>query len=105
MEACSETQHRMKMNLFAGCLTWVSEPGRATPNIRSGSFSSEGGSGVKFLNLTPRDLQRSSISPRPKARGKTSEGNDKGPKSPEKSDHPIVVPKRSNARGAKGMTN
>jgi hypothetical protein len=105
MEACSESQHRMKMNLRAGWMTWVSEPGRATPDIRSWSLSSEGGSGETFLNLTPRDLDRSSVSPRPKACGRVREGNDNDPKSIEKSDHLIVVVKRSNARGAKGMTN
>ena len=105
MEARSESQHRTKVNLHAGCLIWVSEPGRATPSIRSGSSSSEGGSGETFLNLTPRDLGRSSVIPRPKVCGRVHEGNDNGPKSTEKSDHPIVVTKPSNAGGAKGMTN
>ena len=105
MEACSESQHRTKVNLHAGCLAWVSEPGRATPYIRSGSSSSEGGSGDTFLNLTPRDLDRSSVRPRTKACGRVREGNDNDPKSIEKSDHLIVVTKQSNAGGAKGMTN
>ncbi len=105
MEACSETQHRTRVNLQAGCLTWVSEPVRATPNIRSWSGSSEGGGGVKFLNLTPRDLGRSTVSPRPKACGRVREGNDNDPNSIEKSDHLIVATKRSNVRGVKEMTN
>lgn len=105
MEARSESQHRMKMNLQAGWSAWVSCPEKATPNIRSRSISSEGGSGETFLILTPRDLQRSSVSPRPKARGRVREGNDNDSKSLEKSDHLIVVTKRSNARGAKEMTN
>ena len=105
MEARSESLRRTKVNLQAGCLIRVSEPGRAKPDIRSGSSSSEGGSSETFLNLTPRDLDRSSVSPRPKARGTACEGNDNGPKSIEKSDHLIVATKPSNAGGAKGMTN
>lgn len=105
MEARSESQHRMKMNLQAGWLSWVSTPGVATPNIRSRAASSEGGSGETFLILTPRDLQRSPVSPRPKAWGRLNEGNDREPKSLEKSDHLIVVMKPGNVGGAKGMTN
>lgn len=105
MEACSESQHRTQVNLQAGWSTWVSEPGRATPDIRSWSSSSEGGSGETFLNLTPRDLVRSTVSPRTRGCGRAGEGNDNGLKSIEKSDHPIVVTKPSNAGGAKGMTN
>lgn len=106
MEACSESQHRTSVNLRAGCLTWASELVRATPHIRSGSSSSEGGSGETFLSLTPRDLQRSHSSPRPWASvGRVREGNDNDPMSLEKSDHPIVVTKPGNAGGAKGMTN
>jgi hypothetical protein len=99
MEARSESQHRTKVNLQAGCLTWASERGRATPYIRSRSCSSGGGSGETFLNLTPRDLSGSAH------RGRTKEGNDRGPMPTEKSDHPILVTKPSNAGGAKGMTN
>jgi len=105
MEARSESLRRTKVNLQAGCLTRVSEPGRAKPDIRSGSNSNEGGRSETFLNLTPRDLDRSSGRPRPKARGTAHEGNDKGLTSIEKSDHLIVATKPSNAGGAKGMTN
>jgi len=99
MEARSESQHRTKVNLPAGWLTWVSKRGRATPNIRSRSISNEGGGGETFLNLTPGDLSGSANC------GRTKEGNDRGPMPTEKSDHPIVVTKPSNAGGAKGMTN
>lgn len=105
MEACSVSQHRMKMNLHAGWSPWVSGPGTTIPNIRSRAASSEGGSGETFLILTPRDLQRSSVSPRTQAWGRVREGNDNDSKSPEKSDHLIVVTKPSNVGGAKGMTN
>ena len=99
MEARSESLRRTKVNLQAGCLTRVSEPGRAKPDIRSGSNSSEGGRSETFLNLTPRDLSGSA------QRGRTKEGNDQGPMPTEKSDHLIVAMKPSNAGGAKGMTN
>ena len=105
MEARSVSQHRMKMNLPAGWLAWVSTRGCVMPDIRSRVASSEGGSGETFLNLTPRDLDRSSVSPRPKARGRVGEGNDNDLMSIEKSDHLIVVMKPSNSGGAKGMTN
>lgn len=105
MEARSVLQHRMKMNLQTGWSGWVSTRLCVMPDIRSCAISSEGGSGMKFLKLTPRDLDRSSVSPRTKARGQAREGNDNGPKSIEKSDHPIVVTKPGNSGGAKGMTN
>ena len=105
MEARSVSQHRMKMNLQAGWSSWVSKPVPVTPDIRSRPISSEGGSGETFLILTPRDLQRSSVSPRPQAWGRVREGNDNDSKSLEKSDHLIVVTKPGNAGGAKGMTN
>ena len=105
MEARSEPQHRTKVNLQAGCLVWVSGPVSATPNIRSWPGGSGGGSGGTSLCLTPGDLDRSPISPRPKAWGTVREGNDNGLTSIEKSDHLVVVTKRSNARGAKGMTS
>ena len=103
MEARSESQHRTKVNLQAGCMSWVSVPGYAMPDIRSWTCSSEGGCGETFLSLTPRDLDRSSVSPR--ARGRVREGNDNDLTSIEKSDYPIVVSKPGNAGGAKGMTN
>ena len=99
MEACSESQHRTKVNLPAGCLFWVSVHMNVTPDIRSRTDSSEGGSGEKFLNLTPRDLSGSATG------GRTKGGNDRGPRPAEKSDHLIVVTKPGNAGGAKGMTN
>jgi hypothetical protein len=99
MEARSVLQHRTNVNLQAGWLSWVSVRGYAMPDFRSGTGSSEGGSGETFLNLTPRDLSGSAH------RGRTKEGNDRGPMPTEKSDHPILVTKPSNAGGAKGMTN
>lgn len=69
MEAGSEPQHRTQVNPQEGCLTWASEPRTTTPNIRPWSESSEGGSGGKLLNLTPRDLLRS-------GNGRSREGND-----------------------------
>jgi len=99
MEAVSEPQHRTKVNLIAGCLAWVSAPAVTTPDIRPWPGSNRGGSGGTLLNLTPRDLHRSEWLGR--ARG----GNDNGPMSVEKSDHPIVVLKPGNAGGAKGVTS
>ncbi len=99
MEAVSESQHRTKVNLFAGCLAWVSGPPTTTPGIRSLPGSIRGGSGGALLNITPRDLHRSDLIGR--ARG----GNDNCPMSMEKSDHPIVVMKPGNAGGAKGVTS
>ena len=99
MEARSESQHRTKVNLQAGCLFWVSVPSNVTPDIRSGTGSSEGGSGETFLNLTPRDLSESATG------GRTKGGNDRGPMLAEKSDHLIVAMKPGNAGRAKGMTN
>ena len=99
MEACSESQHRTKVNLQAGWMFWVSTPGCVMPYIRSRASSSEGGSGEIFLNLTPRDLSGSALG------GRTEGGNDRGLMPAEKSDHPIVVWKPGNAGGAKGMTN
>ena len=94
----------MKMNLQAGRSFRESKPGIATPDIRSRTICSEGGSGETFLILTPRDLQGSPVL-EIGVWGRVCEGNDKGSKSLEKSDHPIVVRKPSNVGGAKGMTN
>lgn len=99
MEARSESQPRTNVNLQAGWLSWVSVRGYVMPDFRSGTGSSEGGSGETFLNLTPRDLSGSDWF------GRTKGGNDQGPMPVEKSDHLIVASKPSNAGGAKGMTN
>ena len=99
MEAVSESQHRTKVNLSAGCLAWVSVPSNMTPDIRSLPGSSRGGSGETLLNLTPRDLHRS------ERFGRANGGNDRCLMSVEKSDHLIVVMKPSNAGGAKGVTS
>ena len=105
MEACSELQHRTKVNLQAGLLAWVSGPSSVMPSIRSWPGSSGGGSGRTSLRLTPGDLDRSTVSPRPKACGRVREGNDNDLTSTEKSDHLVVVTKPGNAGGAKGMTS
>lgn len=106
MEARSEPQHRTKVNLQAGCLVWVSGPASVTPNIRSWPGGSGGGSGGTSLCLTPGDLDRSErCDGSPIDSVGLCEGNDRRPKSIEKSDHPVVVTKRGNARGAKGMTS
>ena len=99
MEAVSEPQHRTKVNLSAGCLAWVSARLSTMPSIRSWPFSIRGGSGGTLLILTPRDLDRSTISPRPKACGRGREGNDNASTSVEKSDHLIVVLNPGNAGG------
>jgi hypothetical protein len=104
MEAVNELQHQTQVNLIAGLLAWVSVPSNTTPNIRSRPGSSRGGSGSTLLNLTPRDLYRSTVS-LPQAWGRAGAGNDNCPKSIEKSDHSIVVMKPGNAGGAKGVTS
>ena len=58
MEACSELQHRTKVNLQVGMLTWASGPSSVTPHIRSWSGCNGGGSGGISLCLTPGDLDR-----------------------------------------------
>jgi len=105
MEAVSELQHRTQVNLFAGSLAWVSAPSCTTPNIRSRPGGSRGGRGRTLLNLTPRDLYRSTVSFDKLSCGRARAGNDNCPKSLEKSDHFIVVLKPSNAGGAKGVTS
>ena len=77
---------------------WASVPGNTTPSIRWWPGSREGGGGGMLLNLTPGDLFRSGD-------GRSREGNDEWPTPGEKSDCPIVALKRSNSRGAKGMTS
>ncbi|MCA9193882.1 MAG: hypothetical protein KDB03_19055, partial [Planctomycetales bacterium] len=59
MEAVSELQHRTQVNLSAGLLAWASAPLCTTPGIRSWPGSIRGGRGSTLLNLTPRDLFRS----------------------------------------------
>ena len=105
MEAVSEPQHRTKVNLSAGCLAWVSARLSTTPDIRSRPGSNRGGGGGTLLILTPRDLDRSTVRPRPKAGGRGREGNDNASMSIEKSDHLIVVLRPGNAGGAKGVTS
>ena len=104
MEAVSELQHRTKVNLSAGLLAWVSTPLCTTPNIRSWPGSIRGGRGRTLLNLTPRDLDRSTVS-LPQACGRARAGNDNCPKSIEKSDHSILAMNPGNAGGAKGVTS
>jgi hypothetical protein len=98
MEAVSVTQHRTSVNPQEGFRAWASVPSNTTPNIRQWSGSSEGGGGGMLLNLTPGDLLRSGD-------GRSREGNDERPMPGEKSDYPIVAWKRSNFRGAKGVTS
>jgi len=106
MEARSEPQHRTKVNLQAGLLVWVSGPSSVTPNIRSWPGGSGGGSGGTSLCLTPGELDRSErCDGSPTDPVGLCEGNDRSPKLIEKSDHLVVVTKRGNARGAKGMTS
>lgn len=96
MEACSEPQHRTEVNLCAGQPVRVSVPSNATPNIQSGQDGSGGGGGGKSCGLTLGDLQGSASSGRAVRNGCA--------KPSEKSDHPIVAMKPSNAGGAKGVT-
>ncbi len=106
MEARSEPQHRTKVNLQAGMLTWASGPVSVTPNIRSWSGCSGGGSGGTSLCLTPGDLKRSKrCDNSPADLVGLCEGNDHSPMSFEKSDHLVVVMKLGNASGAKGVTS
>jgi hypothetical protein len=105
MEAVNVSQHRTKVNLSAGSLTWVSAPSSITPNFRLWSRSIRGGRGEKLPNLTPRDLLRSERLKPFQSFGKACEGNDNRLMSRKKSDHLIVVLKPSNAGGAKGMTS
>lgn len=105
MEAVSELQHRTQVNLIVGLLAWVSVPLYTTPNIRLRPGSSRGGRGSTLLNLTPRDLYRSTVSLRTRACGRARAGNDNCPTPIEKSDHFVVVLKPGNAGGAKGVTS
>ena len=106
MEACSEPQHRTKVNLQAGMLTWASGPSSVTPHIRSWSGCSGGGSGGTSLCLTPGELERSRrCDDSPTDLVGPMGGNDRSPMSSEKSDHLVVVTKPSNAGGAKGVTS
>ena len=106
MEACSDPQHRTKVNLQAGMLTWASGPSSVTPDIRSWSGCSGGGSGGTSLCLTPGDLDRSKRCDdiRTDLVGLCG-GNDRRTMPFEKSDHLVVVTKPGNAGGAKGMTS
>ena len=106
MEACSEPQHRTKVNLQAGMLTWASGPSSVTPYIRSWSVCSGGGSGGISLRLTPGDLERSErLDASPPGLVGLCGGNDGGLMLFEKSDHLVVVTKPGNAGGAKGVTS
>ena len=106
MEARSVPQHRMKMNLQAGMLIWVSGPKPVTPNIRSWSTCSGGGSGGKSLCLTPGDLDRSTGCIPTDARVvRPAKETTTAPNRFEKSDHLIVATKPGNAGGAKGVTS
>lgn len=106
MEARSEPQHRTKVNLQAGRLVWVSGPASVTPNIRSWPGGIGGGGGGTSLCFTPGDLDGSERCDGSRiASVDVCEGNDRRPKTIEKSDHLVVVTKRSNVRGAKGMTS
>ena len=104
MEAVSESQHRTQVNPCAGWPGWVSVLCITTPDIRSCPNSNGGESGETYFILTPRDLQRSTVSP-PQACGSLCEGNDNWAKSLEKSDHLILAWKLGNAGGAKGVTS
>jgi hypothetical protein len=106
MEACSEPQHRTKVNLQAGLLAWASGPLSVTPNIRSWPGGSGGGSGGTSLCLTPGDLDRSKrCDDSPTDLVSLCGGNDRSLTSIEKSDHLVVVRKPGNAGGAKGVTS
>lgn len=106
MEARSVPQHRTKVNLQAGMLTWASGPSSVTPDIRSWSGCSGGGSGGTSLCLTPGDLDRSRrCDDSPTDLVGLCEGNDCRPTSFEKSDHLVVATKPGNAGGAKGVTS
>jgi len=106
MEARSEPQHRTKVNLQAGMLTWASGPSSVTPDIRSWSGCNGGGSGGTSLCLTPGDLARSKrCDESPLDLVGLCGGNDHRPTSFEKSDHLVVVMKPSNAGGAKEVTS
>ena len=106
MEARSEPEHRTKVNLQAGMLTWVSGLGSVTPNIRLWSGCSGGGSVGTSLCLTPGDLDGSKrCDNRPTDLVGLCGGNDRRPTSFEKSDHLVVVMKPGNSGGAKGVTS
>ena len=96
MEACSEAQHRTKVNPCAGRTTWASGPPTATPDIRLWSYGIGGGGGAKISCLTPGDLLASAASGRRRRKAL--------PTGQEKSDRPIVALKPGNAGGAKGAT-
>jgi hypothetical protein len=98
MEAGSVSQHRTSVNPQEGFRAWASVPSNTTPGIRRWLGSNEGGGGGMLLNLTPGDLPRSGD-------GRSQEGNDEWPMPGKKSDCPIVAWKRSNFRGAKGVTS
>jgi hypothetical protein len=98
MEAGCKSQHRTTVNPQASFRAWASVSANTTPNIRPWPGSIEDGGGEMLLNLTPGDLLRS-------GNGRSREGNDERPMPGEKSDCPIVASKRSNVRGAKGVTS
>jgi hypothetical protein len=104
MEAGYESQHRTQVNLGTGYVGWASVRRITTPDIRSFPWSTQGEGGETLLNLTPRDLVRSGVFTSKTYAGRTNGGNDNGPMSYEKSDHPIVALKLSNVGGAKGVT-
>lgn len=96
MEACSELQHRTRVNSGAGRSVWVSVPGNVTPSIQSRQDGIRSGGGRKSCDLTLGDLHESTRSGRPCSDART--------KLVEKSDHPIGAMKPGNAGGAKGVT-
>ncbi len=96
MEACSEPQHRTRVNSCAGRPGRVSVRASATPSIQSGQDGIGSGGGGKSCGLTLGDLQGSALSGRAVRDG--------GTKPVEKSDHLIVALKPGNAGGAKGVT-
>ena len=68
----SSLDNTLCMNKHRGVRDWMTRDNkleRVTPDIRSWSFSREGGTGETFLCRAARDLDRSSIGPHPKAWG------------------------------------
>ena len=108
MEVRSEPQCRTKVKLRQGRSFWVSEPGFATPDIRSGAICIGDGDGGTSKRLTPGDLERSTGCTVTHAIGARVERPAKETTTAlsrlEKSDHPVVASKPSNAGGAKGVT-
>lgn len=98
MEARDKAQPRTKVNPRKAYRSWVSVPLNATPGIQSGPVGIEDGRGAKRPDLTQGELLRSTFG------GRACGGNDKGPRSQEKSDHLVRALKPGNAGGAKEVT-